>query len=142
MFEAFAKSMMSAWLWSIGWGWYQVPINTIMLMLLLVFVARLSIIRSVFCSLFFTIGAFAALTVVALMFGLWLNDFSYTPESWGPVLDGLQVTLYLGFIYTVLQFILALFVRTFINSRVPILLLISNMITAVIVYQMLPKNVL
>lgn len=142
MVEAFAKSMMSAWLWSIGWGWYQVPINTIVLMLLLVFVARLSIIRSVFCSLLFTIGAFVILTAVALLFGLWLNDFSYTPESWGPVLDGLQVTLYLGFVYTVLQLILALFVRKLINSRVPILLFISNMITAVIVYQMLPKNVM
>jgi len=142
MVDAFAKSMMSAWLWSIGWGWYQVPINTLMLTLLLVFVARLSIIRSVFCSLFFTVGAFVMLTVVALIFGLWLNDFSYTPESWGPVLDGLQETLYLGFVYTVAQLLLAFFVRKMINSRVPILLLLSNMITAVIVYQMLPKNVM
>jgi hypothetical protein len=142
MFEVFAKSMMSAWLWSINWGWYQVPINTLMLLLLLFFVARLSIIRSVFCSLLFTLGAFALLTILALTLGVWWYDFAYEPESWGPVLNSIQATFYLGFLYTVLQIIIYLFVRKLTNSRVPILLLISNMITAVLVYQMLPHNAL
>lgn len=142
MFEIFAKSMMSAWLWSIGWGWYHVPINTIMLLFLLFFVARLSIIRSVFCSLLFTLGAFVLLTVLALGLGVWWYDFAYSPESWGPVLDSMQATFYLGFVYTVLQIMIYLFVRKLTNARVPILLLVSNMLTAVIVYQMLPNNVL
>jgi hypothetical protein len=142
MFEVFAKSMMSAWLWSIGWGWYHLPINTIMLVLLLVFVARLSIIRSVFCSLLFTVGAFLGLTAVALTLGFLLNDLSYASENWGSVLDALQATFYLGFVYTVLQMVIYIFVRKLTNTRVPIVLLISNMITAAIVYQMLPKNVM
>ena len=142
MFEVFAKSIMSTWLWSINWGWYHVPINTLMLLLLLFFVARLSIIRSVFCSLLFTLGAFTLLTILALTLGVWWYDFSYEPESWGPVLTSVQATFYLGFLYTVLQAVIYLFVRKLTNTRVPILLLISNMITAALVYQMLPKNVL
>jgi len=142
MFEAFAKSMMSIWLWSVSWGWYHIPINTILLVLLLLFVARLSIIRSVFCSLLFTLSAFVGLTVLALMLGFVLNDLSYASESWGSVLDGLQATFYLGFVYTVFQIIIYVFVRTLTNTRVPILLFISNMITAAVVYQMLPKNIM
>jgi hypothetical protein len=142
MFEVFAKSMMSAWLWSINWGWYHIPINTIIVLLLLFFVARLSIIRSVFCSLLFTLGAFALLTILALTLSVWWYDFSYTPETWGTVLTSVQATFYLGFLYTVLQIIIYLFVRKLTNTRVPLLLLISNMITAAIVYQMLPHNVL
>lgn len=142
MCEVFAKSVMSAWLWSINWGWYHVPINTIILLLLLVFVARLSIIRSVFCSLLFTLGAFALLTLLALTLGVWWYDFSYTPETWGSVLDSFQITFYLGFLYSVLQVFIYFFVRKLTNSRVPILLFVSNLLTAVLVYQMLPKNVL
>ena len=142
MFDVFAKGLISVWLWSIGWGWNQVPINTIMLALLLIFVGRLPIIRSVFCSLFFTLGAFVVLTIKALACSFWLYGAVYVPELWGPVLDSLHVTFYLGFVYTIIQIFLYFFVRKYINSRVPFILFLSNMLTAVIVYQLLPMNVL
>lgn len=142
MCGVFVKSLVSAWLWSISWGWYQVPINTILLLILLVFVARLSIIRSVFCSLLFTVGAFVALMGTALLFGVFLCDLSYVQETWGTVFDALQITFYLGFLYTFFQVIIYFFMRKLTNTRVPFLLFLSNMMTAALVYQLLPKNVL
>jgi hypothetical protein len=140
MFEFFAKSMVSAWLWSISWGWLHIPINTLLLMFMLIFVARLPIMRSILCSVLFTLGAFVFLSVVALIFGFLLNDFTYTVETWGPVLTSFQVSFYLGFLYTIAQEGIYFFVAKFINTRVPILLFISNMITALVVYLMLPLN--
>lgn len=142
MLASCTKTILSTWLWSIGWGWNHVLINTIMLMLLLVFVARLSIIRSVFLSLYFTGGGFVFLSAIALVWGVWWQGMAYSPEQWGPVLDALQITFYLALVYGVLQLGLCFFVRRFLNGRVPFLLLVSNLITAMIVYQLLPMNVL
>jgi hypothetical protein len=132
--------LLSQWLWNVTWGWYHVPVNVFVMLLLLKFFGYLRIMPAVLIAFFAQIFSFIALTIIVFLgpivsMGL---EFKLYDCYTAPALNPLAVSLYLGAIYCVLHIIFFLIVNSFysLNMRlVTLIALVGNTITALLVYQ-------
>ena len=138
---SFGRFLITEWLWSVTLGSYHIVINTLLLIVLFLFVAKLRMIPAVLLSVsshLFALGSFTffAYFVLGNLLGV---AFDQTKQV--AVVHPLVVSFLLGVIYTGLQ---ALFFK-FINNwyRLPLqkiyyLTFASNTITSFIMYSRMP----
>ncbi|GEM_PF-1204449 len=139
-FMTLADFLLSEWLWNVTWGWYHVPINIFVMLFLLKVFGRLKIMPAVLFSVFSQIFSFALFSLIVIFgsiygFGLKFVPYDcYVTQTMHPLL----ICFSLGLIYFVLQSFSFVLTNVFykINLRLVILIaLVSNMISALLVYR-------
>jgi hypothetical protein len=144
MIQTVAQFFLDQWIWSITWGLYQSIASVMVLTLLSWFLMRCSLISSFFIAS--TSQLFALILLSLFVYGgiVVLGGFTYpsTHEGLTQPLSLIEVALLLGITYTILQL---LFFKLFkVTFEVPyyitiILVLLSNMVSALWAYWSLPS---
>lgn len=135
-----ANFLLSQWLWNVTWGWYHIPVNIFVMMILLKFFGYLRIMPAVLLAFFSQIFSFIVLTAVVLLgpvfcMGLQFQFYDcYAVQALNP----LTISLSLGALYFVFQVLFFVIVNAFYSLNLRLLTLIAlvgNFITALLVYR-------
>jgi len=107
-------------LWMLGWGWYQLLCSVLFLWIAYIFIARIR----TFNALLFAIAStvFAGIIYFCLVAGIFVYFFQW--RFMNPRVDvytPLYASLFLGFIFSVLQLLFYIFINAL--RRIPIFLL-------------------
>lgn len=143
MQAAVSHFFLSEWLWSITHGGYHTPINMFVMIALFLFVLRYRTVPSVLLSVSANLFSFFAFTGLFWAIIVRTLDLEYIPDQ-----DEVYVVknllfscLYLGLIYAVLQSLFFYVVNWFYTLELKsifIITFLSNIITAWIMYTVLP----
>lgn len=138
MFETISQFLLSEWLWNSTFGWYQQPLNFLLMALILRYVAGMHIISSVMVSFGATITSYLifSMLVVGGLVGIFHVDYPLTAQPPSMI----YAALYLGLIYAGLQIMLCLAIRPWYKMRIPVVVctvLVSNVLAALLTYWML-----
>jgi len=131
--------LLNSWLWSMTWGFYHIPVNILVMILLLKFVARMNIIPSiliaffakVFSTVLYTLIILFLVFVVKLQFIFPVNYPSYIK------VNSLLACISLATIYSVLQIFFFWVLSKFYMLNIGFMTMIafvSNVISALLVY--------
>jgi len=127
---------LSEWIWSVTWGFYHIPCNIIIMIILFKFFLRINMVSAVFTAITAQLFAFVIFTLVTLGIMLLLGQGG-GPESFLYVPNTMPAFFYLGLIYAFLQSIFfdlishrhAIHLSWFI-----VIAIISNNLTVLITY--------
>lgn len=139
--------LLSEWLWNVTWGWYHIPVNIFMMLFLLKFFGRMRIMPAVLMSVFSQLFSFFMLSAVVFVVPVYLLGIqfvSYDCYAQQPM-HPLAICLSLGAIYFVLHALFFVLINLFysLNLRLLILIaLVSNGLSALLVYRFWSYNVL
>jgi hypothetical protein len=143
LISSVAHFLLSEWLWAVTWGFYHIPLNSILLFIMLKALCRMKVLSAAFWALISQLFAFFAYTFIILgvihpffAFDTYSYDF-HTYQTMHPVI----ICLSLGAVYSVFQIIFFYCVHRYnaLNlSKVVIAILLSNMIAALFVSRYLP----
>ncbi|MFI5332702.1 MAG: hypothetical protein ACHQVS_01225 [Candidatus Babeliales bacterium] len=139
--NTFCDFLITEWLWSVTWGFYHILFLLLFMVMLLKRVGRMSWIPTL-------VNAVGSIIFAWFIYGFiiaWLvpdTQIDYTiaqeriqvPSSW-------WASMYLGFIYAVLQilfFMLLSLVYTSNRARLIVIVAVSNFLAAVIAYLLAP----
>lgn len=143
MFVMLSDFFLSEWIWSITWGMYHIPINLVVMFILsklTLRVANIPLLMMIIGAHLFGIVLFSACVLGLLGFSLGIN-YLPTDSAYGQSYNVLNASLALGCIYGVLQ---SIFFRLLsYHYELPlgylvIITLLSNMISAQLVYTIFP----
>ena len=127
------------------WGLSHVPINIIVMLVLLKFIARLKIMTAILLAVFSKVFASALYTLLVSFF-VFVVKLQFVPLDsavWLSQTNFLLACIYLGLIYSALQMVFFLMANKFYEMNLRIITLIvfvSNMISSLLVYRFLEIN--
>lgn len=141
MFTQIGTFFIDQWLWSITWDWYHIPLSMVIMILLFRFFLRMDIIISVLLALGSIAATFITFTffVVSVLIGLF--KFRYEAALGLDVADSLHACIYVALIYTTLQAVFFIILNRYYTieyRHMIIVSLVSNLISACFIYQLLP----
>lgn len=138
---SFAQFLISEWLWSFTFAFYHPLINILIMIVLLVWLAQQRIIPAVLCAVS---SQLCAILLFAALVHLFLDvTLGISFEGYGQMvmIHPLAACFLLGMMYTGLQ-ILFFYILTFFYrlplSQFSFIVLLSNTISALIVFKFLP----
>jgi len=138
---SFAQFLISEWLWSFTFAFYHPLINILIMITLLLCVAKQRVIPAVLCAVSSQLCAILLLAALVHLFLDMAFGISFEGYETMVMIHPLAACFLLGMIYATLQ-ILFFYILTFFY-RVPLqrfsfIVLVSNTISALIVFKFLP----
>ncbi len=135
--------LLNEWIWSLTYGFYQVPLNTIIMFVIIKWVAELSFVRAITISALANILSFFFFHFFFVSIFVLFLGFEYVPSTMidQPIPNVLHTTLWLGVIYASLQIIFFGLVswRYKIHfGQLAWIAIISNALSCLIAYLFLP----
>lgn len=135
---------LSEWIWSITWGMYHIPCNMILMLFFFKFFLRIGMVPTVLMVVSSHLVAFflySLFVVGGLIYGVGLQ---YGPEVGSSMVPTpLFACLFLGIIYAALQGLCFVVINRFYHFHVSwalVLAVVSNLLTALVVYLLLSFN--
>ena len=140
--KAIEYFLLNSWLWSMTWGIYHIPINILVMMLLLKFIARMKIIPSILMSFFAKVFSTVLYTLIILFLVFVVKLKFVFPDIYQGYtqINSLLACISLGVIYSFLQIIFFWIVSRFYVINVGFMVMISfasNIVSALLVYNFL-----
>lgn len=137
-FAMIGQFFISEWLWSVTWGISHNIINILLMLFLCKFFLRIPIISAVLLSFFAQLFAFSLYTAFVVGVLMFVFGLEYDVTASSMLLPGpLYACLFLGVIYAFLQMIFFFLIRFYYKIpciRISVMSLISNLLTALLVY--------
>lgn len=142
-----ANFLLSEWLWNVTWGWYHIPVNIFMMLFLLKFFGRMRIMPAVLMAVFSQLFSFLVLSAVVVVVPVYLLSLQFIPYDCyvQQPMHTLAICLSLGALYFVLHTLFFILVNLFYSLNLRLLTLIalvSNGLSALLVYRFWSYNVL
>ena len=141
VFVSLGEFFLFSWLWGITWGIYHIPINIFVMFLLLKRYAKIAFARATLASFFANLFSQVVYTCFVIGVLIYLVGMQYTPKEGLSVIYPAWASFSLGFIYAGLQALFFWFLSFHFKLNVHklfFLSLISNSITALLIYLFLP----
>jgi len=130
---------LNTWLWSMTWGFYHIPINIFVMLLLLKFVGKFSIIPSILMSFFSKVFSSALFTLI-VVFLVFVIHLQLQVDMSNQSINVLLACICLGTVYAVFQMLFFVILNRFytLNMRIVMLIsVVSNVLSALLVYKFL-----
>lgn len=137
MLTAISQFFLSEWLWSVTNGGYHMQINIFVMIGITIFILRQKTVPSVLLAVSANLFSFLLYTGIIYVLNI---DYVHEHDQGYVIKDLLWRCVYLGFIYSILQWVYVVGLRTFFTFNIrPLIWMvwISNIITAWIMYRVL-----
>ncbi len=141
MLTGIGSFFLDQWLWSVTWGWYHIPINTLLLIFLLNIWVGMRFWRACLISLLLNGMSFAIYTGLVVGILMYAAGMEYVMPSDGDVVSWpiWRPTLFLGIIFMLLQLLLIFIARSCYtpNSMMKLygVIIMSNLLAAFFSYK-------
>ena len=140
MFAGIGCFFLDQWLWNVTWGWYYLPINTLLFIFLLNIVAGMRLLRAFIMSVVVNTTSFALFTgaVVGLLIYAAGIEYVTSMDEVMPPLIIWRPVLFLSLLYIVLQSFLLYITRKWYKpnaQRLIFLTIVSNIFSAFFAYK-------
>ena len=139
MITTIENFFLDAWIWSMTWGIYHMPINMLVMILCFIFVARLRIIPSIWLTVFSKLFSIVLYALVVLCIVYFVKLQIVFPETVHyQNINTLAACISLAVIYSFFQVLFFLIVNRFYALNIGFIAMItvvSNFISALLVYK-------
>ncbi len=135
---------LSEWLWSVTFDWYHIPIAILFMCIVFRFALRIGIIPAVLITFFAHLYGFAVFSLFVVGVLSYLLNVTYNAASYA-MPTPLLASLYLGFIYTILESSFFLIVSRWYTLRVipmVIVTLLCNVAASCVTFYLFSSSLL
>ena len=147
MFTEIGNFFIDQWLWNVTWDWYHIPLSIFFMTILFKYFLRINIISSLLIAAGSTAASFLTYTLFVVGILMYVFKFNYDQalQMQEVLADPLHACLYVATIYTVLQTVFFMVLNRFYpvhRIKMIIAAAVANMITAGLIYLVLPNPIM